>query len=201
MVHKSPESHQCVTVEPQASSSCAGTTRLFSPNGANICGHFRAQLHLVSYSWSPQQSCPLSWKVNRADISCALYKNKCILKPAWQQVMGLELFISLITCSPSSCTRSPQQGILTLACLYCLKNRQVMKLRVHGEIVTSSGSLFSALIIPSCMSSAAAAEHRVGIHTRGTTVLQQPKSRESTHQITTKTQSTEPQCFFPHCCA
>lgn len=118
--------------------------------------------------------------------------------------MSLELFISLITCSPSSCTRSPQHnfpefpGILTLACLCCLKSRQVMKLRLHwvcGRIITSLESLFSALIITSCMSRAAAAEHRAGIHIRGTTVLQQPQSRESTHQTTTKALNL---CAFFH---
>lgn len=134
-------------------------------------------------------------------------KINVFLKPAWQQVVGLELFIS---CSPSSCTRSPQlnfpelPGILTRACLYSLKSRQVMKLKAHwvyGKVITSSGSLFTALCITSHMCGAAAAEHRVGIHTRGTAVLQQTKTRVSTHQTITKTRSTEPLCFFSQCCA
>lgn len=196
----------CGRAEPQASSSCAETTRLFSPNGANICGHFRAQLHLISYSWSPQQPCPCSWKVNGADTFCALYKHKCISEACLAAGHGFGAVYLLIICSPFSCTRSPQHnfpelpGILTLACLYCLKSRQVMKLRVHWiceKNITSSGSLFSSLIITSHVSNAAQGRDSHQGYNSATAT----QSRESTHQTTTKTQSTEPLCFFSHCCA
>lgn len=137
-----------------------GDHRVVFPEQSKCSWRFRSSAALenkrsASRCCSPKQPSLLSSKAGRTGILlCSVKKYIHLLEPGWLQTTGLEMFISLITCSPLSWTTSPPlnfpevPGILTLACLWCLENRQVMKLRtrwVYGKTVTPPRSSLEPL--------------------------------------------------------